>query len=157
MTRNRKILVGIAVVAAVFAAPASAHFGRFHPRPLAVLSGTGSSFGDSAATSSGSIVRGKLKGGTYDASLSTDWSAARTRTFNDVTVSCAPATGSLKLTNGTTTKTASLKGKTCSWTKSGETKYGFAGRDKTTHIAALFAEKGTTVRGLALKFRRHRG
>ena len=154
MTRHRIILLGMVVLAATIAAPASAHFARHH-RGLAVLSGTGSSFGDATATSSGSIVRGKLKGGSYDASLTTDWSAAKTRTFNDVTVSCAPATGTLKLTNGTTTKSASLMGKTCSWTKSGTTKYGFAGRDKTTHVAALLVEKDTTVRGLALKFRRH--
>lgn len=155
MTRYRNILFGIAVVlAATLAAPASAH--HFRHRALAVLSGTGSSFGDATATSSGSIVRGKLKGGTYDASLTTDWSAARTFTFRDVTVSCAPATGTLTLTNGTTTKNASLKGKTCSWTRAGTTKYGFGGRDRTAHVALLLKEKGTTVRGLALQFRRHR-
>ena len=101
-----------------------------------------------------SIVRGKLKGGSYDASLATNWSAAKTRTFGDVTVSCAPSTGTLTLTKGATTATASLTGKTCSWTKSGTTKYGFAGHDKATRVVALLTEKGTTVRGLALKFRR---
>ena len=155
MTRHRNILLAVAITAAVAAAPASAHF-RHHHRALAVLSGTGSSFGDASATSSGSVVAGKLKGGSYDASLATDWSAAKTRTFGDVTVSCAPSTGTLKLTNGTTTKNASLKGKTCSWTKSGETKYGFAGRDQSTQIAAVLGEKGTTVRGLAFRFFRHR-
>ena len=155
MSRHRTILLGLALLAAVAAAPASAHFGHFH-RALAVVSGTGSSFGDASATSSGSIVAGRLKGGSYDASLSTNWSAAKTWTFRDVTVSCAPATGTLTLTKGTTTAKASLKGKTCSWTKSGTTNYGFAGHDKATHIVAALKEKGTAVRGLALKFHRHR-
>lgn len=152
MTRHRTILLGLALFAAVFAAPASAHFGHHH-RALAVVSGTGSSFGDASATSSGSIVAGKLKGGSYEASLSTNWSSAKTWTFGDVKVSCAAATGTLTLTSGTTTVKASLTGKACSWTKAGTTKYGFAGRDKATHVAAVLMEKGTTVRGLALKVR----
>jgi hypothetical protein len=76
MTRHRNILLGLALLAAVFAAPASAHFGHHH-RALALLSGTGSSFGDASATSSGSIVAGRLRGGSYEASLDTNWSAAR--------------------------------------------------------------------------------
>lgn len=72
-----------------------------------------------------------------------------------MTLSCAPATGTLTLTNGTTTAKASLTGKTCSRTRSGTTKYGFAGHSKTLRIVAVLAEKGTTVRGVALRFSRY--
>lgn len=168
------------VGAAALAAPTSAlawgthhhHFGfRFaffarigdrdgdHDNALfAKLSGTGSSFADSSATATGSIVAGNdHPNGHFNVSISTNWSQAQSKTFTEedgdtVTISCAPATASSTLSNGSTS-TANLTGKTCSKTDEGKTKYGFFGHtlDGKTHL--FLKEDGTTVHGFEFSWR----
>jgi hypothetical protein len=126
---------------------------------FAKLSGTGSSFGANSATATGSIVAGNdHPNGHFSVSLTTDWSTATTKTWTDndgdsddgtVTVSCAPATGSVTLTNGSTS-TASLTGKECSWTRNGTTKYGFFGRSSDGKTRAFLKEDGSTVKGAVI-------
>src|SRR5437868_10132935 len=80
---------------------------------FAKLSGTGSSFGGTTSTATGSIVAGNDHvNGHWNAALSTTWSSATTKTWTDndgdaddgtVTVSCAPSTATVTLTNGSTT------------------------------------------------------
>lgn len=119
---------------------------------FAKLSGTGSSFGDAGSTATGSIVAGNdHQNGHFSVSISTNWSQAQSKTFTEedgdtVTISCAPATASSTLSNGSTS-TASLTGKTCSKTENGQTKYGFFGRssDDVTHL--FLKEDGSTVEG----------
>jgi hypothetical protein len=98
------------------------HFGFFAERSavFAKLSGTGTSFAASSATTSGSILAGNpLASGTYSASLSTDWAHAMSHTFDAGTASCAPATGKLSLASGSQTADLALSGKTCSFTPTG--------------------------------------
>jgi hypothetical protein len=117
---------------------------------FAKVTGTGTSFGGGTATASGSSVGNNNQTGTWSASLSTTWSSATPKTWthddgdNDgddgtFTVSCAPATASLTLTNGSTT-TSSLTGKTCSWTANGTTTYAFIGTDSTHSVRAFLKE-----------------
>jgi hypothetical protein len=81
--------------------------------------------------------------------------SAQSKTFTDndggndegtITVSCAPSTATLTLTNGTTS-TATLAGKTCSTSRNGTTKYRFIGAS-TTGVHTFLREDGTTVKGL---------
>lgn len=119
---------------------------------FAKLSGTGSSFGDASSTATGSIVAGNdHQNGHFSVSISTNWSQAQSKSFTEedgdtVTISCAPATASSTLSNGSTS-TASLTGKTCSKTENGQTKYGFFGStsDGVTHL--FLKEDGSTVNG----------
>jgi hypothetical protein len=97
------------------------------------LSGTGTTFGNTSASVSGT---------TFTASLSTTWSSAQTKSFNGGSVSCAPATASITL-SGTTT---SYTGKTCSWTRIGTTKYAFFGK-ASDGAHAFLMEDGTAVTG----------
>jgi hypothetical protein len=152
------------VAAAALAIPASGlawdghhsgdgdHNGRF-----ATLSGTGTAFSGGTATATGSVVAGNdHPNGHFSASISTNWSAAQTHTFTDndgdsddgaITVSCAPSTATLTLSNGTTTN-SSLTGKTCTKTRNGSTtKAGFFGFS-STGVPAFLKEDGTTVKGL---------
>ena len=137
----KRLLIPLAAAAAL-AVPAGAlawgghhhhgtHFGFFADRDavFSKLSGTGTSFGASSATSSGSITAGNpLGSGTYSASLTTDWAHATMHTFDKGTVSCAPATGTLSLASGTKSASLALTGKTCSFTPTGgSTKYAFFG------------------------------
>ncbi len=170
----RKILIPL-VAAAALAAPTSAfaHGGGHHHfaggnhgafAGLEKLSGTGTSFASTSATATGSLVQSvDHPNGSFSATLSTTWSSAQTKTFggngkndNDgdddnngtaatMSISCAPATASVTLSNGTST-TATYTGKTCSWTKSGTTVYGFAGAASDGTRASL-EENGTTVTG----------
>lgn len=143
----KKLLLPL-VAAAALAAPASAFaWGGGHDRhggirfggfsALTKLSGTGTSFGSTSATASGTG---------FTAALSTTWSSAQTKTFADNSIKCAPATASIT-TNGTTT---SYTGKTCSWTRNGTTKYGFMGA-ASNGTRAVLGEDGTTVKGAVFK------
>ena len=154
-----KRLMILLIAAGAVAVPATAAvFGRPGDHALlAAVSGTGTSFASGTATASGDVVRGTtFASGHFSLSLSTTWSSAKTftRTHDDKTlsVSCAPATASLTLTAGSTTKTLSLTGRTCSLTFDGTARYGFMGRDSTSHAGAFLREKGTTVRGLVGAF-----
>jgi hypothetical protein len=170
----RKIIVPL-VAAAALAAPTSAfahsgghhHFGDGdHHGAIAgfeKLSGTGSSFASTSATATGSLVNSVTHpNGHFSATLSTTWSSAQTKTFggkNDddgdddnnhtngtaFSISCAPATASITLANGTST-TATYTGKMCSWTRNGATVYGFAG-SASDGTRAFLREDGTTVTG----------
>jgi hypothetical protein len=154
----RKILIPL-VAAAALATPATAlahDNDHHHGGPFAKLSGTGTSFAATSATATGSVVAGTdHPNGHFSLALSTNWSAAQSKTFTDndgdsddgtITVSCAPATATLTLSNGTTS-TASLTGKTCSKTRNGATKLGFFGAS-STGVRAFLKEDGTTVTGV---------
>ena len=170
----RKLLLPLAAAAAL-ALPASApawggdhhrHHGDFSARfsldvhvgaiaGLEKLSGTGTSFASTSATASGSLVQSSdHPNGHFSATLSTTWSAAQSKTFTDddgdaddgtITVSCAPSTASITLSNGTSS-TASYTGKTCSWTRNGTTKYAFFGA-ASNGTRAFLKEEGSTVFG----------
>ncbi len=103
------------------------------------LTGTGTSFGATSASVTGSSFHG---------TLATTWSSATTKTFMGTKLSCAPATASI--TVGTTT--TSYTGKTCSWTRNGTTKYAFFGK-ASNRTAAVLGEDGTTVRGAVFQGR----
>jgi len=119
------------------------------------LSGTGTSFGSTSATATGSLVKSTdHPNGHFSATLSTTWSSAQSKTFTDndgdnddgtVTVSCAPATASVTLSNGTSS-TATYTGKTCSKTRNGTTKYVFFGT-ASNGTRAFLKEDGSTVSG----------
>jgi hypothetical protein len=159
----KKLLIPL-IAATALAAPAtaSAWFGHHGDHALlAAVSGTGTSFGSGTATASGDVVKGTtLANGHFGLSLSTTWSSAKTftRTHDDksFSVSCAPAAATLTLTAGSTTKTLSLTGRTCSLTFDGTTRYGFMGRDSTAHAGAFLRESGSTVRGFVGGFEERR-
>ena len=167
----RKIIVPL-VAAAALAAPMSAlaHGGGHHSGEgdhhgaiagIEKLSGTGTSFASTSATATGSLVASVTHpNGHFSATLSTTWSSAQTKTFggkkdNDgdddgntaaaSSISCAPATASITLSNGTSS-TATYTGKTCSWTHNGTTVYEFAG-SASDGSKAFLKEDGTTVTG----------
>jgi hypothetical protein len=163
-----KKLMTICAAAAALAIPASAlahdgHHHHFrwhhHHHAIAKLSGAGTSFGANTATASGAARSIKLGTGTFSATLSTNWSAATTRTFDRGTVSCAPATATLSLVGATTTNTLSapaLTGKTCAWTKTGgATVRMFFGKGTVTAAGTLASLNGTT--GKAFLFQRADG
>jgi hypothetical protein len=128
-----KTLMTLCAAAVALAIPAGAlaHDGHGrhsgwsnHHAALAKLTGTGSTFGSSTATASGSVAGvDVLSTGTFTANLSTNWSAATTKTSDRGTLVCAPATATLSVVGAVTTNTlsASLSGKTCAWTKTGGT------------------------------------
>jgi hypothetical protein len=144
----------LCVAAAALAIPAGAlaHGGHHHHHHgmLAKLSGTGTSFGGATATAAGSVAgAGALSTGTFNASLSTNWSAATTKTFEHGTLSCAPATATLSVVGGTATNTlsSSLTGKTCAWTKTGgATVRAFFGKGTVTAAGTLAVLNGKTGR-----------
>src|SRR5262245_23665659 len=86
---------------------------------FAKLSGTGSSFSGTTASATGSVTKGsRLDSGTFTASLTTNWSAATSKTFDKGTLACAPATATLNVTGTPGNAVSSnLTGKTCSFTK----------------------------------------
>src|SRR5690242_14840922 len=82
-----------------------------HSTLFAKLSGTGTTFSGSSATASGSISKGSLLStGTFNATLTTNWSAATNKTFDKGALSCAPSTASLSVASGTDTVASSLTG-----------------------------------------------
>jgi hypothetical protein len=125
------------------------------PAGFEKLSGTGTSFGSTSATATGSLVKSAdHPNGHFSATLATTWSSAQSKTFTDndgdnddgtITVSCAPATASVTLSNGTSS-TASYTGKTCSTTRNGSTKYAFFGA-ASNGTRAFLKEDGSTVSG----------
>ena len=119
-----------------------------HHAALAKLSGTGTSFGGSTATASGSIAGiDVLSTGTFTANLSTNWSAATTKTTDRGTLVCAPATATLSLVGlvATNTLSASSTGKTCAWTKTdGTVVRAFFGKGAATGAGTLASLTGTT-------------
>lgn len=146
----------IATAALALPAAATAHDGhgkRHHgwhkgKAALAKLSGTGTTFGGTTATASGTASGGDALGtGTFSASLATTWSSATTNAYSKGSVSCAPATATLSLTGATTsnTLTTTATGKTCAWTKSdGTVIRAFFGRgtgDGAGTLAALDGAK----------------
>jgi len=76
------------------------------------LQGTGTDFSADSATASGSVAGRLLDGGSFAATISTDWSSA---TANKHGGSCAPATGTLSLTGSSSSDTldTSSTGVTC--------------------------------------------
>lgn len=127
-------LLATAALAAPGSAIADGHGHGLHVRNalVAKLTGTGTSFGGAAATSSGTIALGRpLASGSFAASFSSDWThAVTTTTDNGSTALCAPATATLTLTDSTSsanTTSSSLTGKTCSLTKNGTVSYVFFG------------------------------
>jgi hypothetical protein len=136
-----------------------------------MLSGTGTSFGGSTATASGTVKSSDpVSASTFSATLSTNWAAATTKTSEHGTLSCAPATATLSISGTTTTNTASssLTGQTCAWTKSDgtvvRTFFGkgsitaagtLAGLNGTTGKAFLFQKADGTVSGAAFIGRHH--
>jgi hypothetical protein len=151
----------VAVAALAIPAGALAHDGHHHHHHgmLAKLSGTGTSFGGATATATGSVVGANaLSTGTFNASLSTNWSAATTKTLEHGTLSCAPATATLSVVGATSTNTlsSSLTGKTCAWTKSdGSTVRAFFGKGTVTAAGTLATLNGKT--GKAFLFQKADG
>jgi hypothetical protein len=143
----RKTLILLAVTALALPAVASAHGGRGHHRAvLAKLSGTATSFGNASATATGTLSRSDLlAGGTFSATVNTNWAAATTKTFEHGTLSCAPATASLSVVGASSTNavTSALTGKTCAWTKEdGATVRAFFGRGEADGAGTLAALDG---------------
>jgi len=150
----------VAVAALAIPAGALAHDGHHHHHGmLAKLSGTGTSFGGTSATATGTAVgNDALSTGTFSATLSTNWSAATTKTLKHGTLSCAPATATLSVVGATTTNTLSspLTGQTCAWTKNdGSTVLAFFGKGTVTGAGTLAALSGKT--GKAFLFQKADG
>jgi hypothetical protein len=124
---TRKLLIPLLAAAALALPAAAAAHDGWHPHHhhalFAKLTGTGTSLAGSSATASGTIASDKLGAGTFAATVATNWAAAKTRTGDRGTLSCAPATATLTLTGASTanTTTANLTGKTCKWTPAGAT------------------------------------
>lgn len=141
----RKLLIVIGAVAALaLPAAASAHGHWWHHEHglFAKLSGTGTSFSSNSATASGTIVSGSvLSAGTFNASLTTDWSKAETKNTEHGTLSCAPSSVALTLVDSASssnTATSTVTGKTCSFTKSdGTVVRGFFGKGSVTGAGTL--------------------
>jgi hypothetical protein len=153
-----RTLLTICAAAVALAIPAGAlahdghghhhHFGwwHHHSAQLTKLSGTGTSFAGSTATASGTVAGvDAFSTGTFNASLSTNWSASSTKTSDHGVLSCAPATATLSLVGATTTNTlsSSLTGKTCAWTKTdGTTVRAFFGHGTVTGAGTLASLNG---------------
>jgi hypothetical protein len=153
----KKLLLPLLATAAL-AAPAAAwanhghnghgpgFFGFQRHALLAKVSGTGTSFAGATATASGSIARSdKLGTGTFTASITNDATKATTHTGSRGTLKCMPATATVKLTGSNTadTTSATLTGKTCTWTpSSGSAVSAFFGRGAVTGTGALASLTG---------------
>jgi len=162
-----KALMTICAAAIALAVPAGAlahdgtgirhHFGwsHHHSAQFAKLIGTGTSFGGTSATASGTVAgTNVLATGTFSASLNTNVSAATTKTSDRGTLSCAPATATITVTGATAADTASspLTGKTCAWTKTdGTVVRAFFGKGTVTGAGRLAALTGSTGRAFLLQ------
>ena len=154
MTKQTKTAIFALLAAAVLALPAvaSAHHGKHHhwgwrhAALYAKVSGTGT-----LASASGTMQSPKLGTGTFTSAVTTT-GAATTKTFDRGTLSCAPATATVSLA-GTSTVTASLTGKSCTWTPAGSATSTsmFWGRDADlngmTAKAFLVQKSDGTVKG----------
>jgi hypothetical protein len=142
--------VALAIPAGALAHDGDGHHSGWsnHHAALAKLSGSGTSFGGTTATASGTVAGvDVLSTGTFTANLSTNWSAATTKTSDRGTLLCAPATATLSLVGVVTTNTlgASLTGKTCAWTKSdGTTVRAFFGKGAATGAGMLASLNNAT-------------
>ena len=161
----KKLLISLIVVAALSVPGAAFGWGGAQDHHggwgmFAKVSGTGTSFGGTSSTASGSIVAGNDHlNGHFSVGLSTTWSSATTKTFTDsdgdsddgtVTISCASATASLTLSNGSTS-TSSLTGKTCSKNVNGTTTYTFVGSDSSNSVQTFLKEDASNnVTGVVL-------
>lgn len=154
---SRKLLLPLVAAAALALPAAAAAHGRWHHHHghvrvavyaqrhvhkvlFARLTGTGTDLaGATTATANGSIASSTLGTGTFAATITTDWTSAKTWTGRKGTSSCAPATASLTLVGATTTNTtvADLTGKTCRWTPAGS----------TAAAGAMFIGKDASVTG----------
>jgi hypothetical protein len=157
----RKLLLTL-FAATALAAPtaASAHGDRggHHRSVLARLTGTGTSFAGATASASGTLVgrSDTLTTGTFSLSLTNDLAKATTRTSDRGTLTCEPATASLTLASSTSsadTVTASLTGKTCTWTKAGSTQTvrAFFARGTATGAGTLASLTGKTEKAFLLQ------
>jgi hypothetical protein len=139
--RSMKKLLITTLVALAIPAAASAHH---HHSLYARLSGTGT-----LASAGGTMLSANLGAGTFHATVAASGSAT-TRTGEHGTLSCMPATATVTLT-GSSTVTATLTGKTCTFTPAGTTTAAgsmFWGRNSTTNMKAfLVAKTGGSVRG----------
>ena len=151
----KKTLLTPLLAAAALAVPAAAsahdgwHHWHYHHHALyATLSGTGT-----IASASGTIANSPLGNGTFTSSVTTT-GAAVTHTGDRGTLTCAPATGTVTLT-GSSTVSATLVGKECTWTKAGATTasgsmfWGRSSDDSTKGF--LLAKSDGTVHGAILK------
>jgi len=86
-----------------------AYAGHAHSRHAVFerLGGSGTDFGGDSATATGAIAGRLLDGGSFAATISTDWSNA---TANKHGGSCAPATGTLSLTGSSSSDTLDTSG-----------------------------------------------
>jgi hypothetical protein len=163
-----KTLMTICATAIALAIPASAlaHDGDGHGvkhfrghSGLVRLAGTGTSFGSNAATASGTVTgKDPLATGTFAATVSTNWAASQTKTFDQGALSCAPATATLTVTGTTATNTlsSSLTGKTCAFTKTdGTIVRSFFGSGTITGAGTLAPLTGKT--GKAFLFQKADG
>ena len=104
------------------------------------LTGTGTSFGTGSATASGSIAGKPLAGGTYSATVTTDWSHAADNGHGG---SCAPATATLALVDSASsanTLSESVTGKTCAVASNDRNiAYVFRGASTVTGAAGTLA------------------
>jgi hypothetical protein len=154
-----KTLMTICATAIALAIPAGAlahdgkGAGQLHVRhighmQLAKLTGTGTSFGGASATATGNVTAADAAAtGTFAATVTTNWSASTTKTFDKGALSCAPATATLTVTGTVTTNTlsSSLTGKTCAWTKTdGTTVRMFFGNGTATGAGTFASITGNT-------------
>jgi hypothetical protein len=141
MTKKTKTLLLALLGAALLALPSVAsahggkhhHWGWHHAALYAKLSGTGT-----LASANGTIASTKLGTGTFTSAVTTT-GAATTKTFHRGTLSCSPATATVTLV-GSSTVTATLTGKSCTWTPAG-----------STTSSAMFWGRGADVNGAAAK------
>ena len=157
---TKKLLIPLIVVTALaLPAAAAAHDGwhhHHHHALFAKLAGTGTSLAANSATANGTIASDKLGTGTFTASVATNWAAATTRTGDRGAVACAPATATLTLTGaGTASTTASLTGRTCTWTPNGATAPAgsmFMGKDASlTATGAVANLQGTAEKAFLMQ------
>jgi hypothetical protein len=152
MKKTLITLIATAALAAPTAALAHGGHGK-HWRGhglYAKVSGTGTAFSGTTATATGTIAKGTLlDGGTFNASVTTTWSSATTKTFGKGTLSCAPATATLSVVGTTTANTVggNLTGKTCAFTKTdGTVVRAFFGKGTATAAGALATVNGTRAK-----------
>jgi hypothetical protein len=146
----KRILITLVMTTAL-AVPAAAaahggrhhHWGWHHAALYAKLSGTGT-----LASAHGTIDSTKLGTGTFTSAVTTT-GAAVSKTFDRGTLSCAPATATISLV-GSSTTTANLTGKSCTWTPTGSTASAsmFWGRSSDMTMKGFLAQKSDgTVKG----------
>jgi hypothetical protein len=104
-----------------------------HGALFAKLTGTGTSFGLTSASASGTLVGRPLASGTFTSSIATDWSKATANRFGG---QCAPATATLSLVDSASSANAvgsNVTGKTCSVGTNGwDVAYVFVGRSSVS-------------------------